>query len=48
MFIKYRKFYEREKIGLNKNVRWCPKPVFQIINIQDCENYVIGEGSNKL
>ncbi|CAK65157.1 unnamed protein product (macronuclear) [Paramecium tetraurelia] len=40
IYEKYKRFYNRQVISQNKNVRWCPKP--------DCENYVIGNGNDLL
>ncbi|CAD8120209.1 unnamed protein product [Paramecium sonneborni] len=40
VYEKYERFYSRQLISQNKNVRWCPRV--------DCEKYVIGKGNNKL
>ncbi|CAK91047.1 unnamed protein product (macronuclear) [Paramecium tetraurelia] len=40
LYEKYQRFYARQLISKNKNVRWCPRI--------DCENYVIGKGMNLL
>ncbi|CAD8112379.1 unnamed protein product [Paramecium sonneborni] len=40
LYEKYERFYSRQQISQNKNVRWCPRV--------DCEQYVIGTGNDQL
>ncbi|CAD8208123.1 unnamed protein product [Paramecium pentaurelia] len=40
LYEKYQRFYFRQLISINKNVRWCPRI--------DCENYVIWQGVDLL